>query len=543
MDTRSIRRARARLASRRGLALAGAGALALTLVTPGAANAHHAPALAARNDAYRISGATDVDSRHGVFGNDHGDPLTLIDHTDPAHGTLALNADGSFRYVPAKGFRGTDTFTYTVSDAVKLYTTHIAPLATIGGVTIGGGGYGSSLTPVPGRTDEFYGLTDRGPNVDGPNATKVEPLPSFHPQIGRFRFDGDGKAVLERKITLRRPDGTPYTGHVNDVADTGETITDLNGKVLPADATGYDSEGLVAQRDGTFWVSDEYGPLITHFDRNGRQIGRFSPYDGSLPVELKNRVPNKGMEGLTVTPDGRTLVGIMQSALQQPDLTQKPGNVTTLRIVTVDLRSHGTHEYLYLLDDPDDTGTAVSEITALSATRFLVDERDGNFPPDAFKKIFQIDLTGATDVGPKAPGYDATKGGYLINGGSIEHTVGKQNTVTATATLAAGGVKPVSKAPFLDVTDLLTTLDPQAKFFSHDKVEGVAQLNGGRTIVLSNDSDFGIDGLTQSATTPFTLHAKVSPTTGGQDEGEFLAIDMTKLPAATSTATVTISVR
>ena len=46
------------------------------------------------------------------------------------------------------------------------------------------------------------------------------------------------------------------------------------------------------------------------------------------------------MEGLTITPDGRTLVGMMQSALQQPDLTAKPSNVTTLRIVTYDLRSH-----------------------------------------------------------------------------------------------------------------------------------------------------------------------------------------------------------
>jgi hypothetical protein len=146
-------------------------------------------------------------------------------------------------------------------------------------------------------------------------------------------------------------------------------------------------------------------------------------------------------------------------------------------------------------------------------------------------------------VGPRAPGYDATKGGYLINGGSIEHAVGKTDTATAAATLAAAGVKPVTKAPFLDITGLLTTLDPQAKFFSHDKVEGVAQLNGGGTVILSNDSDFGIDGLAQSTTTPFTLHAKVSPTTGRQDEGEFLAVDMTKLPAATSTATVTISVR
>lgn len=543
MNSRSIRRAAARLASRRALAAAGAGVLVLTLATPAAASPGHRPAVPhAKADTYKVKGTTSVDARHGLLGNDTGRPLTLVAHTDPAHGSLTLGPDGSFKYVPAAGFHGTDSFTYTVSDAVRLYSTHLAPLATIGGVTITGGGYGSSLYPVPGSSSEFYGLTDRGPNVDGPNGTKVEPLPGFHPAIGRFRFESDGKAVLEKSITLKLADGTPYTGHVNNTANTGETITDLNGTAIPADATGYDSEGLVALKDGTFWVSDEYGPLITHFDAHGRQLARFSPYDGSLPAELINRVPNKGMEGLTVTPDGRTLVGIMQSALQQPDLTQKPANVSPVRIVTVDLRTHKTHEYLYLLDDPADNGTAVSEITALSATTFLVDERDGNFPPDAYKKLWKIDLTGATDVGPSAAGYDAAKGGYLINGASIEATVGKKDTATATGILAAAGVKPVTKTPYLDVTGLLTSLDPTAKFFSHDKIEGVAQLDHGRYIVLSNDSDFGIDGLAQSATTPFTLHAKVSPTTGKQDDGEFLAIDTTKLPAATSTATVTITV-
>ena len=167
---------------------------------------------------------------------------------------------------------------------------------------------------------------------------------------------------------MQAKDGTPYSGKVNTLADTGETITDLDGTVLPKDPNGYDPEGLVALRDGTFWVSDEYGPFITHFTAKGRAIERLSPYDGTLPAELKYRVPNKGMEGLTVTPDGKTLVGIMQSALQTPDLgTVKPSKVTTLRIVTVDLRTRATHEYLYLLDNPDDNSGAVSEIAALSA--------------------------------------------------------------------------------------------------------------------------------------------------------------------------------
>jgi hypothetical protein len=411
-------------------------------------------------------------------------------------------------------------------------------------VAITGGGYGSSLYPVPGVTDEFYGLTDRGPNVDGPGGVKVEALPTFDPSIGRFRLV-DGVAVRTATIPLRDGRGRPYSGRVNPQAATGETIVDLSGTALPTDPNGYDPEGLVAMRDGTFWVSDEYGPFITHFDAHGRQIGRLSPFDGSLPAELGRRVPNKGMEGLTVTPDGATLVGIMQSALQQPDLTVKPGNVTTLRIVTYQLRTGATHEYLYLLDNPDQTGTAVSEITALSGSTFLVDERDGKFPPGAYKKLWKIDISGATDVGPaaKLPGstYDGKAGGLLVAGTTLDALVGKQDTVTAAATLARAGVTPVRKSPFLDVAGLLATLDPQARFFSHDKLEGVAVLHGGRTVVISNDSDFGIDAVV-GTTVPYQLHAKVSPTTGRPDDGEFLAVDMARLPARTSTATVTVVV-
>src|SRR5262249_315472 len=69
----------------------------------------------------------------------------------------------------------------------------------------------------------------------------------------------------------------------------------------------------------------------------------------------------------------------------------------------------------------------------------------------------------------------------------------------------------------------------------------VAVLNGGKTLIISNDSDFGIDGLT-NATPPFQLHLKASPATGKQDEGEFLVIDLTKFPAATSTTTVSLAV-
>src|SRR6185503_16251311 len=36
--------------------------------------------------------------------------------SNPTHGTLSLNSDGSLVYVPALNFNGTDTFTYKASD-------------------------------------------------------------------------------------------------------------------------------------------------------------------------------------------------------------------------------------------------------------------------------------------------------------------------------------------------------------------------------------------------------------------------------------------
>ena len=50
----------------------------------------------------------------------------------------------------------------------------------------------------------------------------------------------------------------------------------------------------------------------------------------------RGRVANKGMEGLAITPDGKTLVGIMQNALIQ-DAAQGKSQGKLLRIVTWDV--------------------------------------------------------------------------------------------------------------------------------------------------------------------------------------------------------------
>jgi VCBS repeat-containing protein len=56
----------------------------------------------------------------GVLGNDSlggdGGTLEVSSSTPPSNGTLTINADGSFIYVPNPDFNGVDSFTYTITD-------------------------------------------------------------------------------------------------------------------------------------------------------------------------------------------------------------------------------------------------------------------------------------------------------------------------------------------------------------------------------------------------------------------------------------------
>ncbi|WP_425577529.1 esterase-like activity of phytase family protein [Nocardia callitridis] len=462
---------------------------------------------------------------------------------DPEHGELSRRTDGALVYTPKEGYSGADAFEVTTTDAVRLYTTDIPTFGEFGGTTVQGSGFGSALAPVPGSPNEFYGLTDRGPNVDGPNKNeKIAPTPDFVPKIGRFELV-DSRAVLRSTIDLRTARGVAFNGQVDVSADTGETILDLNGNVLAPTDHGIDPEGLVALSDGTFWVSDEYGPFVAHFAADGTEIERLTPGHG-LPKELSLRTPNQGMEGLTVTPDGNTLVGVMQSALNTPGLAGSAKDVPMTRIVTVDLRSKAQKEFALPLENPSSTKVADSEITALTATTFLVDERDGNLPPDANKKLRTVDISGATDIGPAAKvagaHYDPEHGGLLVGDKPVESLVGSGSTADGIAALAKAGITPVARTADFDFAGLVTELDADGEFFGHDKIEGVATLDGGATLYIANDSDFGL-AASEGDHPPLGLLAKTLPN-GVQDTGEILFVDTTKLPAEKDTRTVRVKV-
>ena len=301
------------------------------------------------------------------------------------------------------------------------------------------GGLGSGLAWAGGNT--FIATPDRGPNATAYNPL-VDNTTSYIERFQTIRMILSGNAsgpglpftlsptltattLLSSPTALVYGSGAAGTGTVGGVSyGLGSGVPSLNAvngtnyftgrsdnfdpsrSSTHPDNARLDAEGVRVSSDGkSIFVSDEYGPYVYQIDRaTGSRMKSFAlPANlaiGNLSaqgaVEISGnatgRVANKGMEGLAITPDGKTLVGIMQAPLKQD-------TNGSLRIVTIDIASGATHQYAYMLT----TGSGVSEIVALNDHQFLVDERDGKGLGDGtnakIKQIFKIDLAGAQDVG------------------------------------------------------------------------------------------------------------------------------------------------
>lgn len=75
-----------------------------------------APVAVADHYVTSVGTTLNVHAANGVLANDTLNGAAIASHTNPAHGTLDLGADGSFSYTPAQRFSGVDTFTYTLHD-------------------------------------------------------------------------------------------------------------------------------------------------------------------------------------------------------------------------------------------------------------------------------------------------------------------------------------------------------------------------------------------------------------------------------------------
>jgi len=340
------------------------------------------------------------------------------------------------------------------------------------------GGFGSDLT-YTGHDDVFIAAPDRGP-FDG--LTDVPYLDRFHflhitTDVGA-PFPNIHTTLLETRF-LKNQAGQTFVGAAGAFVANNDAAT-----------LRLDPEGIRVGAGGTFFLSDEYGPYVFEFDRQGNLLRRLgvpskflianpsSDPNAELTGNTSGRQANRGMEGLAISPDGSTLFGIMQNALLQ-DHGLNPGTTDRLglnnRILKIDLATGETHEYVYVLDAIN-RGEGVSEILAINDHEFLLIERDNRSnlqtPPQAptRKNIYKIDLAGATDVS----GIASLPAGVLPS-----------------------GVVPVTKSLFINLLDPVFNLAPTIA----EKIEGLAWgpdlPDGSHVLYVVSDNDLNPSLATQ----------------------------------------------
>ena len=133
----------------------------------------------------------DVTAANGVLANDttpDGNTLTAVLAANPANGSVTLNADGSFSYVPNAGYYGVDSFTYydengpADSNVATVYITVYA-------------------TPV--ATDDYYATAENQEldvtaangvlaNDSTPDGNTLTPVLAANPANGSVTLNGDG---------------------------------------------------------------------------------------------------------------------------------------------------------------------------------------------------------------------------------------------------------------------------------------------------------------------------------------------------------------
>jgi hypothetical protein len=169
-----------------------------------------------------------------------------------------------------------------------------------------------------------------------------------------------------------------------------------------------DPESIQRDRRGDLWVGDEFGPWLLHFDDEGRLlespiempdglVAATNPVtdpdqDPTTPSPVPITVSNsRGMEAMALTPNGRSLVVILEGA------TLIAGDApTSRRIYEFDVH-HRTWERLGADYGTDVAGYLVADAQALDSHHLLVVERDG--AAAAVRNVYEIDLRDARDGG------------------------------------------------------------------------------------------------------------------------------------------------
>jgi hypothetical protein len=357
----------------------------------------------------------------------------------------------------------------------------------------------SSLYPIAGTNGkEFWTISDRGVNVDAaaanfpdcrPTYDKIYGFPSYAPKIHRIRINGDSIEIL-KTILLKRPNGETASGLLNPTGfgstllekvstDTVKDCQGFDAKTAAKDVWGIDSEGIVMDKQGNFWVCEEGGPTIWKINADGIVQKRFTPYAGQAGAQpqdvlidtvFKYRKNNRGFEGIAIAPNGK-IYAIIQSPLLYPDAAAGE-NSQIHRILEINPLNNTTRMFVYLNEGVIGTGSnqirlkdwKIGDMAAINNHEFLVIEAGTRGATDV-KKVFKIDISAATPVTAGLYGNKTVE--------ALKDSVG----------LDSVKIVPVQKKLFLDL--LVNGWTPTL-----DKSEGIAIVNDS-TIAVGNDNDYG----------------------------------------------------
>jgi hypothetical protein len=264
----------------------------------------------------------------------------------------------------------------------------------------------------------------------------------------------------------------------------------LTGPTGSPEETGFmkiparlDPEGIRVAPDGTWWISEEYGPWIDQFSSEGVHLRRIelperyraskpaATYEAEMPpLVTRGRQPNRGLESLAISPDGKTLFTMTQSPVIQDGAlnaeNRREGLFIRILAVGIAASEPAFREYLYQLDDKRH---GVNELLAASDHELLVLERDGAKGAKAkCRRVYRVDLREVDDT--------------------MSAVLAKMDALPAKG--AVTGVKPLTKTLELDL------LDPSHSLAGDDmpeKIEGLSfgpkMADGRRTLLVSTDND------------------------------------------------------
>ena len=361
------------------------------------------------------------------------------------------------------------------------------------------GSYSGTLFTQPDRGYNAVGTTNYVPRF---NKITV----AFTPAPAGSTAQNQVGLTLADTIKFTESDGTPMTSLDPTSAGTG---TRAGLPAMPQAFNGrlaLDAEGIVVNADGSIWVSDEYGPYIFRFTADGRLISAIRPPEAITPKRngadsfasnnpgpgqaapvpanpTTGRQNNQGLEGLSVSPDGRTLFALLQSAARQDGGTGGTGPRRHTRLLAYDLTVAGnpTLKGEYVVPLPTySLGAATlvpaqSEMLAINNTQFLVLARDGNgrgvaSPTSLYRSILVYDISSATNIAGTA--YDTTTTpiapGGVLAAGIIPATSAVLVDMNNAAQLAKFGLNngPVDNANTLsekwEALALVPAFDPSA---------------------------------------------------------------------------------